>query len=133
MHIVTHASGFAVTDSNIQFLHRRLHFALDRLSDSIQRVVVRLSDINGHRGGIDKRCQLQVQLQGMPDVLIEDVQPDLYLAITRSVERAARTVTRRIARARAMALTAPTADIGVTLRKRGPSVRRAPGMTLEAS
>lgn len=132
MHIVTHASGFAVTDSNIQFLHRRLHFALDRLSDSIQRVIVRLSDINGHRGGIDKRCHLQVQLQGMPDVLIEDVQPDLYLAITRSVERAARTVTRRIARAQALALTAPTADIGLSLRKRDTSNRRAPHTTLEA-
>lgn len=133
MHIVTHASGFAVTDSNIQFLHRRLHFALDRLSDSIQRVVVRLSDINSHRGGIDKRCHLQVQLLGMPDVLIEDVQPDLYLAITRSVERAARTVTRRMARAKALALTAPTADIGVPMRKRDTSILRGPRTTLEAS
>lgn len=133
MHIVTHASGFAVTDSNIQFLHRRLHFALDRLSDSIQRVVVRLSDINSHRGGIDKRCHLQVQLQGMPDVLIEDVQPDLYLAITRSVERAARTVTRRMARAKALALTAPTAEIGVPMRKRDTSILRGPRTTLEAS
>lgn len=125
MHIVTHASGFALTDSNVQFLHRRLHFALDRLSDSVQRVVVRLSDINGHRGGIDKRCHLQVQLQGVPDVLIEDVQPDLYLAITRSADRAARTVARRIARFRQLALNAPTVDIGAPLPKReSPRARR---------
>lgn len=133
MHIVTHANGFAVTDSNIRFLHRRLHFALDRLSDTVQRVVVRLSDINGDRGGVDKRCHLQVQLQGMPDVLIEDVQPDLYLAITRSVERAARTVSRRVTRARALALSAPTADIGMPPRKREPAVRHSLKTTMEAS
>lgn len=133
MHIVTHACGFAVTDSNIQFLHRRLHFALNPLNDSIQRVVVRLSDINGHRGGSDKRCHVQVQLQGMPDVLIEDVQPDLYLAITRSVERAARSVTRRVARAKALALTAPRANIELPRSKRDSSIRRAARTNLEAS
>ena len=121
MHIVTHVIGFEVTNGNIQFLHRRLHLALDRLGDSVRRVVVRLSDVNGHRGGIDKRCQLQVQLQGAPDVLIKDVQPDLYLAITRVVDRAARTIARRIGRSRQPALNARAAQIDAAVPERESS------------
>ena len=117
MHIVTHVSGFEVTNGNIQFLHRRLHLALGRLSDSVRRVVVRLSDVNGHRGGIDKRCQLQVQLQGVPDVLIKDVQPDLSLAITRVVDRAARTIARRIGRARQLGLNVQAAPVDAPMPK----------------
>ena len=38
----------------------------------IQRVVMRLSDINRLHGGADNRYHLQVVLTDMPDVVIED-------------------------------------------------------------
>ena len=57
-----------------------------------------LSDINGPRGGADKRCHLQVLLAGLPDVVIEDVEVDLYIAINRATDRAGRTVVRKIDR-----------------------------------
>ena len=37
---------------------------------------MRLSDINGPRGGADKRCHLQVVLAGLPDVVVEDIEAD---------------------------------------------------------
>jgi ribosome-associated translation inhibitor RaiA len=64
---------------------------------------VQLSDINGPRGGIDKRCQIEVQLKGTPNVVIEDVEADLYAAIDRAAERVGRTVARRLSRQRAFA------------------------------
>jgi ribosome-associated translation inhibitor RaiA len=59
---------------------------------------MRLSDINGPRGGVDKHCHLQVVLKGLPDVVIEDTEADMYVAINRAVDRAGRTVVRKINR-----------------------------------
>ena len=62
--------------------------------------MVRLSDINGPRGGADKCCHIQVVLPQLPDVVIEDTEVDLYAAIDRAADRAGRTVDRRLARHR---------------------------------
>ncbi len=100
MQINVHARGFAMTTAIESHLQRQLRFAFDHLDNRVRRVSVRLSDINGQRGGIDKRCQLQVKLADSSEVVIADVQPDLYLAVSRAVERAAGSVTRRLERMR---------------------------------
>lgn len=102
MQINVQARGFVLTGAIEAHLQRQLRFAFDHLRGRVRRVLVRLSDINGQRGGVDKRCQLQVQLASSRDVVIEDVQSDLYIAVTRAVERAAGAVTRRMGRLRRM-------------------------------
>jgi ribosome-associated translation inhibitor RaiA len=67
---------------------------------------MRLSDINGPRGGVDKCCRLQVVLDGLPDVVVEDIETDLYVAIDRAASRAGRTSRRRLTRWREKARTA---------------------------
>ncbi|MFO1496554.1 MAG: HPF/RaiA family ribosome-associated protein [Lysobacterales bacterium] len=112
MQIVTHALGFALTDALALALRRRLQFAFDHLGAPVRRVVVRLSDVNGTRGGADKRCQLHIQLDRAPDVIVEDVQQDLYVAINRAIERAARTIGRRLGRVRQIGMrTRPEAPL----------------------
>lgn len=100
MQILTYASGFPMTRALKLQMRERLQRAFGRIGLPIQRVVIRLSDLNAERGGVDKRCLVQVQAGRMPDVVIEDVQADLGLAIGRAIERAARTFTRRLARSR---------------------------------
>lgn len=94
--IQTH--DFDLTDSLHSHAERRLRFALSCCDDHIQRIEMRLSDINGPRGGSDKRCRLRVVLGGLPDVVIEDIETDLYVAIDRATDRAGRTVIRKIER-----------------------------------
>lgn len=100
MQIDTHTHGFELTQGLNEHLRRRLRFALGRIGAGVQRVVVRLSDINANRGGVDKRCRLQLQLPGRPDVVVEDTRSDLYAAIAAAVERAARALGRRSGRLR---------------------------------
>lgn len=100
MQINVQARGFVMTAAIEAHLRRQLRFAFDHLHNRVRRVFVRLSDINGQRGGIDKRCQLQVRLADSSDVVIADVQQDLYLAMSRAVERAAGAVSRRLGRMR---------------------------------
>jgi len=89
---------FSLTDSLRIHAEQRLHSALGYFGDYIERVVMHLSDINGPRGGEDKCCHIQVVLAGLPDVVIEDVEADLYVAIGRATDRAGRTVARKIER-----------------------------------
>lgn len=100
MQIDIQARNFSLTSALRGHIKRRLGFALSSRDDHIQRIVVRLSDINGPRGGDDKCCHIQVVLPHMPDVVIEDIENDLYIAIDRAADRAGRTVGRRLTRQR---------------------------------
>lgn len=97
MLIAIHCRGFPLTDAIEDHVHNRLGFALARGGSRVGRVVVRLSDLNGPQGGIDKRCLIEIRLDGLPTVVVEDVESDLYTAIDRAVGRAGRTVMRRLA------------------------------------
>jgi len=92
--------SFSLTDALRDHIKRRLGFALSARDEHIQRVLIRLSDINGPRGGADKQCHIQVVLTHLPDVVIEDTEADLYAAIGRATDRAGRTVGRRLERQR---------------------------------
>jgi len=100
MQIDIQARDFSLTDALRSHAEQRLRFALTCCSDRIQRVAMRLSDINGPRGGADKRCHLRVVLVDLPDVVVEDTEVDLYVAIDRSADRAGRSVGRRLERQR---------------------------------
>jgi ribosomal subunit interface protein len=98
MQIDIQTRNFDLTNALNNYAERRLRFALTWADDRIQRIIVRLSDINGPRGGEDKRCQLQVVLAGLPDVVVEDTEASLYFAIDRAADRAGRTVMRKLNR-----------------------------------
>ena len=100
MQIDIQARNFSLTNALRGHIERRLGFALSTRDEYIQRVVVRLSDINGPRGGKDKCCHIQVVLPQLTDVVIEDTEVDMYAAIDRATDRAGRTVGRRLARQR---------------------------------
>ena len=103
MQIDIRTPGFALTDAIRDHVERRLRFALARASAHVRRVAVYLSDINGPRGGIEKRCRLRVRLNNSVDVMIDDTESDLYAAIDRAANRAGRAVARRLARGDAAA------------------------------
>lgn len=108
MQITIQARKFFLTDAIRNYAERRLRFALTCCGDHIQYVVMRLSDINGPRGGEDKRCHLQVILFGLPEVVVVDTEADLYIAIDRATDRAGRSVRRRIERQRTLLRQAST-------------------------
>lgn len=97
MQIAIQAHGFSLTDTLEKHVKDRIRFTFSRVSGRVRRILVILSDINGPRGGIDKRCLVEVRLDGLSSVVIQDVQADLYLAIDRAAGRAERSVTRRLA------------------------------------
>lgn len=100
MQLDIQTNGFSLTDGLRNYTRQRMRFALDRNDARVMRVRVRLADINGPRGGIDKRCQIELALAGQSSVVIEDIETDLYVAIDRASDRCARTLNRRLERSR---------------------------------
>ena len=98
MKIDIRARGFELTEGLRQHAERRLNFALAWASHDIRKVSVCLFDVNGPRGGEDKCCRIQVALPKAQDVVIEDTEADLYLAIDRAAERLENSVARRLER-----------------------------------
>jgi len=100
MRIEIQARNFSTTQAMRAYIERRVGFALGTCYRHVMRILVRLSDINGPRGGNDKRCHLEVILPGQAPVVVEDTEADLYVAINRATSRARSAVMRRLGRRR---------------------------------
>lgn len=98
MLIHVYARNFEMTGSLSQHIHRCLSQALDRFDAKIARVRVKLADVNGPKGGSDKRCAIEVRLPRTKPVLIEQTHEDAYAAVDQAAGRAKRAVRRRLTR-----------------------------------
>ena len=79
-------------------VERRLGFALRRFGDRVRSVTVRLADLNGPRGGVDKECRIVMQTRGGGRVLARARRSDLYDAASEAVGRLDEACGRRFAR-----------------------------------
>lgn len=100
MKIDIQARDFSLTEAMQNYVNKRINSALTCNNQYIQRIIVRLSDVNGPKGGVDKRCHIQVVIPHQADVVIDDVENNLYAAVDIATNRAGHTVSRHIARHR---------------------------------
>ncbi|WP_210542787.1 HPF/RaiA family ribosome-associated protein [Rhodoferax sp. PAMC 29310] len=76
----------------------RVRFALRRLTTFVPNAKVQFSDVNGPRGGVDKRCQLELKTDTAGTVVIASLARDWRTALDRSLIRATRVLTRSLQR-----------------------------------
>lgn len=76
-----------------EHLVRRLLFAIGRWADRVRRVRASFEDVNGPRGGVDKRCAIEIHgVLGVRRVDVRDT--DFYRAIDRAADVASRSMPR---------------------------------------
>jgi hypothetical protein len=73
---------------------RRVRFALRRLGWLVPRAEVQLSDVNGPRGGVDKRCQVELRTDGAGSVVVTSTAKDWRTALDHALARAGRLLMR---------------------------------------
>lgn len=98
MQIDIQARGFRLNAGLRSQAERRVRFALGSTSGRVSRVVMRLAEEHGPRGGTVKCCTIRVNLPGGPPLVIEQQEVDLHVAIDRAADRAARSVARQLVR-----------------------------------
>jgi putative sigma-54 modulation protein len=112
MNLQIQANDFALTDGLRSMSATRLACALNHGQEVVTRIVVRLSDVNGPRGGEDKCCSIEVRLKGAPALLVEDTQSDLYVAVDRAAGRIGRTLDRHLAAGARLPWHQPASSVG---------------------
>mgnify|MGYP001187724111 CR=1 FL=1 len=89
MKVDVRSLGFTMTEAMRAQVMEGLGRALRRRRQAVRRVEVRLSDVNGPRGGVDKRCTLRVRMHGRSLIAVTRNDADLYAAIAQAVDVAA--------------------------------------------
>lgn len=95
-----HGKNIPVTAPLRAHVERKLRFALDRVEHRIQTVRVRFEDINGPRGGPDKRCTIHIRGERGWSIRTEHTAPDTLAALAAATDRLERMIGREIDRRR---------------------------------
>ena len=82
------------------YIRRKLGMKLGKFAPSIERVSVRVEDVNGPRGGVDHACQVKVVLSALPTVVYVEQDASLAAAIDGALAGSERAVRRAVRRRR---------------------------------
>ena len=93
-------TGLSLDEDDRAYIRQRLGEKLGKYAGSIERVTVRLDDVNGPRGGVDQACRIKVVLSGLPSVVVEHKAASLKPAVTAAVSAVERAVRRTVERRR---------------------------------
>lgn len=102
MRMYIQTQGFELTTAIDAHVRRQLARSLASSADDVIAVDVFLGDINGPRGGMDKKALVCVQLASRLSVRFEAVHSDLYRAVTVASRKAKRSVKRTLRRHKRM-------------------------------
>ena len=100
MRVEVRGKGVEITAGLRELVERRAHFSLGRRADQLERVQVWLEDVNGPKGGDDKRCRVRLAGPGLSGRIVESASNELGAAIFDALERASRTADRALDRQR---------------------------------
>lgn len=101
MKIEVRFRGLECSDGVRDHVARRIHSHLSRFGNEVTGVLVRIADVNGPKGGVDKRCQVTVCGPRFGSAILDEKSSDVYSAVDMAVERIGRTIGRELERARA--------------------------------
>ena len=92
--------GIELSPEDGDYIRRKLGRRLGKFAGSIERVSVRLEDVNGPRGGIDHVCRIKVVLSGLPSVVYEKRGASLLPVVDGAIAGVERALRRRLQRRR---------------------------------
>ncbi len=83
-----------------EHVQRRFAFALGRFGHRVARVLLKFTDINGRRGGVDKQCRVAIQLDRGPRIIVDTRDVELEAVVDQAAQRAGHAVRRELERQR---------------------------------
>lgn len=92
------ASKVSLGENDREYIRRKLGMKLGKFATSIERVSVRVEDVNGPRGGVDHVCRIKVVMSSRPSVVAERRAASIRAAVDGAlgvVERAVRRAVQR--------------------------------------
>ena len=92
--------GIYLNQNTRTSIRRNLDRKFGKFARSIERMSMRLKDVNGPRGGVDHVCRIKVVLRNLPSVVYEKQDVSLDTAVGGALVGAERAVRRTLQRVR---------------------------------
>ena len=92
--------GVELTREDRAYIRHRVDRHIGKLESSVERVSVRLEDVNGPRGGVDKVCRAKVMVKGLPPVVVERRHQSARAAVDGTMDATERAVRKILGRRR---------------------------------
>ncbi len=93
--------GVTLSANDREYIRRKLGMKLGKSAAAIERISVRVEDVNGPRGGVDHACRIKVVLSGRPSVVVARHADSLQAAVAGALDSVERAVRRAVQRRRA--------------------------------
>ena len=101
MQTLIHSNDFVLTSALDSFIRSHAKKSMSACSDQVERLVVRLKDVNGPKGGNDMECCVEVKLANFAPIVVSKRSSDAYASIRQALGRASRTTLRKVGKRRA--------------------------------
>lgn len=111
-----HTQGVALPEALTVYMRTKLGTRLGTFALQIERVTVRLKDLNGPRGGVDTECRIQIEMVARPDLVVTERAVDTRRAFDGACRSAAHAVKHSLDRAGHSAGRADRGRAGRTVR-----------------
>ncbi len=94
-------SGHVNLRSNLKdYIEERLDRSLERVSNRVSHVTVHLDDVNGPKGGIDKRCLAEAHLIRSGHIVADVMAGDIRTAVDLAADKLSQQIRKEIDRRR---------------------------------
>jgi putative sigma-54 modulation protein len=100
MQINVQSRPFKLTPALKASVSSHLSGVESRFGSRIGNVLVRMDDINGSRGGVDKRCRIVIDARPRQTVVAEALSADMYESISIAARRVEAALQRALSRGR---------------------------------
>lgn len=95
-----------LTQEDREQIRQQLGAKLGKFAESIERVTVRVRDVNGPRGGVDTNCRIKVVLSGFPSIIVEENGTSFEPAFKAALDSTTRAVRKTLEKRRSKTIKA---------------------------
>jgi putative sigma-54 modulation protein len=92
--------GVERSEALVEYTTHRAHQHLRRFEPQLSGVMIRITDLNGPRGGKDKRCQFTATGPAIGSIHLSYTHKDVYAGVDIGLEKMSHLIVRSIERAR---------------------------------
>ena len=98
MNISIRGRHLGMSDALKAYAARRLAFSIGSFGSRVSGVDIRVADVNGPRGGVDKTCVITTVLQPVGTLVARGRHSNAYSAIDRAADRTRTLLVRHVQR-----------------------------------
>jgi ribosome-associated translation inhibitor RaiA len=94
------SSNLPISTAMRDHAERRIASAAGRFATHLGRIIVRIVDVNGPKGGLDTRCRIVAEVSPSRSVIVEATGADAYAAVSQAAARLGERVARTLGKQR---------------------------------